>query len=41
MPLMMLARNAIDLDYDATNREQIEKTIIYYLENDIILNRRK
>ncbi|CAK86133.1 unnamed protein product (macronuclear) [Paramecium tetraurelia] len=40
MPLMMLARNAIDLDYDATNREYTEKTIISHLENDIILHRR-
>ncbi|CAD8087524.1 unnamed protein product [Paramecium sonneborni] len=39
MPLLMLARNAIDLDYDATNREYIEKTIIYHLENDAILHR--
>ncbi|CAD8184957.1 unnamed protein product [Paramecium pentaurelia] len=40
MPLLMLARNAIDLDYDATNREYIEKTIIGHLEKDVVLHRK-
>ena len=39
MPLMILARNAIDLDYDATNREMIKCFIMTTLENDPMLKR--
>ena len=39
MPLMTLARNAIDIDSDERIRQYMEKSVISYLERDTVLFR--
>lgn len=39
MPLMTLARNAIDIDSDERIRQYMEKSVLSYLERDTVLFR--
>lgn len=39
MPLMTLARNAVDIEADESMREFMEHSIISYLERDTVLFR--
>jgi ATP synthase F1 complex assembly factor 2 len=39
MPLMTLARNAIDIEADERIREFMEKSVLSYLERDTVLFR--
>lgn len=37
MPLMLMAKDAVDLDYHSITRDIFESSIINYLEKDTIL----